>query len=109
MGWRSLMSAASPFRRSDLAHVLIAEARFYAHLNDMLLDGVRSAGRMIERAGRAPAEGRVSVPAEYLRQIASDGTMLSEVARALSQGDAAAAGRTLGEILSAWRDLTGAK
>jgi 6,7-dimethyl-8-ribityllumazine synthase len=25
-----------------LAHVLIAEARFYAHLNDMLLDGARS-------------------------------------------------------------------
>lgn len=26
-----------------MAHVLIVEARFYAHLNDMLLDGVRSA------------------------------------------------------------------
>ena len=26
-----------------MAHVLIAEARFYSHLNDMLLDGVRSA------------------------------------------------------------------
>jgi 6,7-dimethyl-8-ribityllumazine synthase len=31
-----------------LAHVLIAEARFYAHLNDMLLDGAR---RAIEAAG----------------------------------------------------------
>jgi 6,7-dimethyl-8-ribityllumazine synthase len=31
-----------------LAHVLIAEARFYAHLNDMLLDGARGA---IESAG----------------------------------------------------------
>ena len=31
-----------------MAHVLIAEARFYAHLNDMLLDGARAA---IERAG----------------------------------------------------------
>ena len=26
-----------------MAHVLIVEARFYEHLNDMLLDGVRSA------------------------------------------------------------------
>jgi 6,7-dimethyl-8-ribityllumazine synthase len=31
-----------------LAHILIAEARFYAHLNDMLLEGARSA---IEAAG----------------------------------------------------------
>jgi 6,7-dimethyl-8-ribityllumazine synthase len=33
-----------------LAHVLIAEARFYAHLNDMLLAGARSA---IEAAGHS--------------------------------------------------------
>jgi 6,7-dimethyl-8-ribityllumazine synthase len=33
-----------------LAHVLIAEARFYAHLNDMLLDGARAA---IEAAGHS--------------------------------------------------------
>ena len=25
-----------------MAHVLIVEARFYSHLNDMLLDGARS-------------------------------------------------------------------
>ena len=31
-----------------MAHVLIAEARFYAHLNDMLLDGARG---VIEAAG----------------------------------------------------------
>ena len=31
-----------------MAHVLIAEARFYAHLNDMLLAGARAA---IEQAG----------------------------------------------------------
>ena len=31
-----------------MAHILIAEARFYAHLNDMLLDGARGA---IESAG----------------------------------------------------------
>jgi 6,7-dimethyl-8-ribityllumazine synthase len=31
-----------------MAHLLIAEARFYAHLNDMLLDGARTA---IEAAG----------------------------------------------------------
>jgi 6,7-dimethyl-8-ribityllumazine synthase len=33
-----------------LAHILIAEARFYAHLNDMLLDGAR---RAIEAAGHS--------------------------------------------------------
>ncbi len=33
-----------------MAHVLIAEARFYAHLTDMLLDGARSA---IEAAGHS--------------------------------------------------------
>jgi 6,7-dimethyl-8-ribityllumazine synthase len=33
-----------------LAHVLIAEARFYAHLNDMLLEGARAA---IESAGHS--------------------------------------------------------
>ena len=33
-----------------MAHVLIAEARFYAHLNDMLLDGAR---RAIEAAGHS--------------------------------------------------------
>ena len=33
-----------------MAHILIAEARFYAHLNDMLLEGARSA---IEAAGHS--------------------------------------------------------
>ena len=33
-----------------MAHVLIAEARFYAHLNDMLLTGARAA---IEAAGHS--------------------------------------------------------
>ena len=33
-----------------MAHLLIAEARFYAHLNDMLLDGARAA---IEAAGHS--------------------------------------------------------
>ncbi|HET9398233.1 MAG TPA: 6,7-dimethyl-8-ribityllumazine synthase [Sphingomicrobium sp.] len=33
-----------------MAHVLIAEARFYAHLNDMLLEGARGA---IESAGHS--------------------------------------------------------
>jgi 6,7-dimethyl-8-ribityllumazine synthase len=33
-----------------VAHVLIAEARFYAHLNDMLLAGARTA---IEQAGHS--------------------------------------------------------
>ncbi len=50
MGWRSSKSAASSIRRNSLAHVLIAEARFYAHLNDMLLDGARGA---IEAAGHS--------------------------------------------------------
>ena len=30
---------------TNLAHVLIAEARFYAHLNDMLLEGARARDR----------------------------------------------------------------
>src|ERR1700741_4764098 len=51
--WRSSKSAASPRprnwkRRVEMAHVLIVEARFYAHLNDMLLAGARAA---IEKAG----------------------------------------------------------
>ena len=33
-----------------MAHILIVEARFYAHLNDMLLDGARSA---LEAAGHS--------------------------------------------------------
>lgn len=33
-----------------MAHVLIAEARFYAHLNDMLLAGARAA---LEKAGHS--------------------------------------------------------
>ena len=33
-----------------MAHVLIVEARFYSHLNDMLLDGTRAA---IEAAGHS--------------------------------------------------------
>ena len=37
-----------PVETAEMAHVLIAEARFYAHLNDMLLAGARGA---IEAAG----------------------------------------------------------
>jgi 6,7-dimethyl-8-ribityllumazine synthase len=33
-----------------VAHILIAEARFYAHLNDMLLNGARN---VLERAGHS--------------------------------------------------------
>ena len=33
-----------------MAHILIAEARFYAHLNDMLIEGARAA---IEAAGHS--------------------------------------------------------
>jgi 6,7-dimethyl-8-ribityllumazine synthase len=47
-----------------MAHVLIVEARFYAHINDMLLDGVRSA---IEAAGHShetiTVPGALEVPA----------------------------------------------
>jgi 6,7-dimethyl-8-ribityllumazine synthase len=47
-----------------MAHVLIVEARFYAHINDMLLDGVRSA---IEGAGHAhetiTVPGALEIPA----------------------------------------------
>ena len=40
-----------------MAHVLIAEARFYAHLNDMLLQGAR---RALEAAGHS--HETISVP-----------------------------------------------
>ena len=36
---------------TEMAHILIAEARFYAHLNDLLLAGARAA---IEAAGHTP-------------------------------------------------------
>src|SRR5687767_13432100 len=48
MASRSSKSAVSAERRNSVAHILIAEARFYAHLNDMLLAGARGA---IEAAG----------------------------------------------------------
>ena len=47
-----------------MANVLIVEARFYAHINDMLLDGVRSG---IEAAGHAhetiTVPGALEIPA----------------------------------------------
>jgi 6,7-dimethyl-8-ribityllumazine synthase len=47
-----------------MAHVLIVEARFYAHINDMLLDGVRSA---IDGAGHShetiTVPGALEIPA----------------------------------------------
>ena len=47
-----------------MAHVLIVEARFYSHLNDMLLDGVRSA---LEAGGHShetvTVPGALEVPA----------------------------------------------
>lgn len=47
-----------------MAHVLIVEARFYDHLNDMLLDGVRSA---LEAEGHShetvTVPGALEVPA----------------------------------------------
>ena len=47
-----------------MAHVLIVEARFYSHLNDMLLDGVRST---LEAAGHShetvTVPGALEVPA----------------------------------------------
>lgn len=47
-----------------MAHILIVEARFYAHINDMLLDGVRSA---LEAAGHVhetvTVPGALEVPA----------------------------------------------
>ena len=57
-----------------MAHILIADARFYAHLNDMLLDGARSA---IEAAGHThetvtvpgalELPGTIAMAADYLR------------------------------------------
>src|SRR4030095_11838560 len=63
----SSRSAASPRRRNSLAHVLIAEARFYAHLNDMLLEGARAA---IEAAGHSHETITVPGALELPRAIA---------------------------------------
>lgn len=47
-----------------MAHILIVEARFYAHLNDMLIDGVR---RALEAEGHShevvTVPGALEVPA----------------------------------------------
>lgn len=47
-----------------MAHILIVEARFYAHLNDMLIDGVRNA---LEAEGHShevvTVPGALEVPA----------------------------------------------
>ena len=48
MGWRSLRNARSSVRPKAVATILLVEARFYPHLNDMLLEGARAA---IEAAG----------------------------------------------------------
>lgn len=47
-----------------MAHILIVEARFYSHLNDMLIDGVRGA---LEAAGHShevvTVPGALEIPA----------------------------------------------
>jgi 6,7-dimethyl-8-ribityllumazine synthase len=48
MGSKSSKNARSKGRTDVMATILIVEARFYPHLNDMLLDGARKA---IEAAG----------------------------------------------------------
>ena len=48
MGWRSSRNAQSSVRPKAVATILLVEARFYPHLNDMLLEGARAA---IEAAG----------------------------------------------------------
>src|SRR5678816_3418666 len=48
MAWRSSRSGPFGSRADVMATILIAEARFYPHLNDMLLAGARAA---IEAAG----------------------------------------------------------
>ena len=56
-----------------MAHVLIVEARFYAHLNDMLLEGARAA---IERAGHShdtvTVPGALEIPAAIAAAADSD-------------------------------------
>lgn len=56
-----------------MAHVLIVEARFYAHLNDMLLEGARAA---IERAGHThetvTVPGALEIPAAIAAAADSD-------------------------------------
>ncbi|MEO7787562.1 MAG: 6,7-dimethyl-8-ribityllumazine synthase [Sphingomicrobium sp.] len=56
-----------------MAHVLIAEARFYAHLNDMLLAGARAA---IEAAGHShetvTVPGALELPGTFAIASESD-------------------------------------
>src|SRR3546814_420315 len=44
----STSSATCPYRSDPMARILIVEARFYAHLNDMLVAGARA---VLETAG----------------------------------------------------------
>jgi 6,7-dimethyl-8-ribityllumazine synthase len=56
-----------------MAHILIVEARFYAHLNDLLLDGARAA---IEAAGHShetvTVPGALEVPGAIAMASESD-------------------------------------
>src|SRR5688500_5782936 len=64
MGWRSSRNARSSVRPKAVATILLVEARFYPHLNDMLLAGARAA---IEAAGHKhetiTVPGALEVPA----------------------------------------------
>src|SRR5688500_17884213 len=72
MAWRSSRNARSRSRTDAMARVLIAEARFYAHLNDLLLAGARAA---IESAGHehetVTVPGALELPAAIA--LASEG------------------------------------
>jgi len=63
----------------NMAKILIVEARFYAHLNDLLLAGARAA---IEQAGHShetitvPARSRFPAPSRW-RSTAAAGTVSS--------------------------------
>ena len=50
-----------------MAHVLIVEARFYDHLNDMLVDGARAALKAADAddEGAAALEPCVAEPGKY--------------------------------------------
>jgi len=68
---------------------------------------IRAAGRMIHRVDQRALQGRVNVPKEFLERISIDSELLSQVARFASDNDWTSAAQTLGEVLAAWRKLTG--
>src|SRR3546814_6283672 len=67
----SISSATCPFRSNLMARILIVEARFYGHLNDMLIAGAKAAitsaghdAEVITVPGALEVPGAIALAAE---------------------------------------------